>query len=97
MSNEWCHPELKRGEVFIGNFDVSSFKLCNWKTKRTGEQAYDEEHRPTCDDRFPVFIQRSEIEATGIEMDGHYNVNLDRYIVPDYFARIEMDGSITGE
>ncbi len=77
---EWRHPELREGEVFLGNFDRGQFeRVVNWQTKRLGTMAFNASLVPASGNPepvFPVFIQRSEAQAVGLQLDGQYNVTL---------------------
>lgn len=65
------HPETQEGEVFLTNADSEGFaEHIGWKSKRKGEVAYDVHNKPVKSyDFFPVFVQRSELEAGGIDPD----------------------------
>ncbi len=66
----WSHPELKEGEVYLGNFSVEDFAGVTWKTKRSGFVAYDVNGQPSpWPGLFPGFAQRSELEEAGIDPD----------------------------
>ena len=59
------HPELLEGEIFLGNvWNIEPFK-CYWGTKRYGQQSYDVDGVPLSG-YFPLFAQRSELEAAGV-------------------------------
>jgi hypothetical protein len=62
------HPEMRDGEVWAFNGTDEHFHASAWRTKRLGEQAYDIWGRPIggC---YPVFVQRTEVEARGIDPD----------------------------
>lgn len=66
------HPELRRGEVFVTNTDADHYRFVGWETKRAGEVSYDIYGEPL-DERwpnsFPVFAQRSEVEAAGLDIE----------------------------
>lgn len=82
MTNELNihHPELKEGEVFLTNVsnDDMSRRIMNsretdweaigWKTKRLGNIAYDIYNKIIVG-MFPVFVQRSELQKSGIDPD----------------------------
>jgi len=55
------HPELRAGEMFIGNFMSDEYSGIGWSTKRTGRQAYTI-HGEEQTGFMPVFVQRSEYE-----------------------------------
>ena len=70
-------PELHTGEVFVTNvrkdesLSAARFDWDRWKTGRKGSVAYDADDNelPDC---VPVFAQRSELEAAGIDADDPY-------------------------
>lgn len=73
---QYRHPELQKGEVFLGNFTLENYALVGWKTKRLGVVAYDRQDReldqtnmPDEWQMFPVFAQRAELQAEGIDPD----------------------------
>lgn len=60
---EWKHPELKEGEMFLCNSDIENFALIGWETKRMGNRAFDIYNniiRMTS--IYPVFVQKKEYE-----------------------------------
>lgn len=60
------HPELKEGEMFIGNFTEEQFPMSRWETKRAGNVAYDIFGKPVKSDNtrvFPGFMKIEEYEA----------------------------------
>ena len=75
---EYHHPELREGEIFLGNFllrGTIAGPRSPWKTKRVGDYAYDANGGLRADacarmlkyDCFvPVFVQLSELEEAGI-------------------------------
>lgn len=67
------HPELREGEIFLGNFTKNSFSNIGWKTKRWGSCSYDIYGDPIkksfLPSLFPVFVQRKEIEHLGFNID----------------------------
>lgn len=69
------HPEARQGEVLLTNADSYTYKNhIGRKTKRKGVVAYDMYNRPLRDsDFFPVFVQRSDLEADGIDPDSLWN------------------------
>lgn len=77
---DWRHPELRDGEVHLGNFDRMGFVYCGYKTKRMGNVPFNPiTHESTAPidglpDVFPVFVQRTELEAAGIPILGTYSV-----------------------
>jgi hypothetical protein len=64
----WTHPEQREGEVYMYN-TVDHVHYSRWKTARIGQVAYAIGGRPlrpdSGPDSYPVFVQRSEIEAAG--------------------------------
>lgn len=64
------HPELRPGEVFLGNLTTtqSADANCSWKTKRVGEKAYDVNGArlpmmyAKSDCLYPVFVQKAETD-----------------------------------
>ena len=59
------HPELRAGEVFLGNYSLHVYTQSDWKTKRIGQQAYDESGKPVAStlDLHPIFAQKSELNT----------------------------------
>lgn len=70
MENGKKHPELKKGEVFLSNGKYSELK---WKTKRQGVVAFDA-YGNSIRGIQPVFVQKAELEAAGVQIDGRYCV-----------------------
>jgi hypothetical protein len=64
------HPEARDGEVLTGNMWRSDFAKVGWKTKRRGKIAYLTDGRPIPKSQVfvPCFVQRSEIEAAGVDI-----------------------------
>lgn len=69
------HPELRDGEMFIGNFSQLSRHLAHverlgyvWRTKRTGNAAYDDKGNVIAHLK-PVFISLEEARSTGRKID----------------------------
>lgn len=62
------HPEMRDGEVWAFNGTDEHFRKSVWRTKRLGQQAYDIWGRRI---QFlqPVFVQRHEVEAAGMDPD----------------------------
>ena len=58
------HPEQYADEVFMGNYEDSSWLMSNYSTKRTGRKAYDI-HGQLVPGTFPVFVKRVEVEERG--------------------------------
>lgn len=64
------HPELQEGEVFLGNFIYGNFLKISYKTKRLGRMTYDRHGKPLTESSvYPVFAQRDELKAEGIDPD----------------------------
>jgi len=66
------HPELRPGEIFLGNFRPDSFaRSIEWPSKRMGIQAYDLDGKkfPQFFGWRPVFALRSELEAANVFLD----------------------------
>jgi hypothetical protein len=74
----YTHPELRQGEVFLGNFDDPAEKDIfleeednttvydiGWKTKRIGIKAYSIEG-VILEHSVPVFVQATELQAENI-------------------------------
>jgi len=41
-SNRIHHPELKKNEIFIGNYTEKNFSKVGWPSKRKGTKAYEQ-------------------------------------------------------
>lgn len=69
------HPEAQQGEVLLTNADLDTYKNhIGRTTKRRGVVAYDMHNRPIHGSAlFPVFVQRSDLEADGIDPDNLWN------------------------
>lgn len=64
------HPELRPGEVFLGNFAPDQVQYVGWKTKRVGVQSYNF-IGAAYDDARPVFVQQAELPgALVLELQG---------------------------
>lgn len=66
------HPELREGEAYVSDIFPSTFPKVGWKTKRLGDVAYDMlsgQPMPECLGRKPLFAQRSEMVAAGVNPD----------------------------
>lgn len=77
------HPEIREGEIFLTNekpslterrpllYDFSSTVWGrNWKSRRIGTRAYDRQGNEITREGYrPVFVQRTELEAEGINPD----------------------------
>ncbi len=72
------HPEQRDDETFLGNYYRGDTSKCGWRTKRVGVYAYCKDGTRSTSDSRPVFVQRSELEAAGIQL-----VNGE---LPDYSA-----------
>lgn len=60
------HPELKEGEVWLMNADLTTFSEIKYDTKRMGDIAYDESGKQDGDPwNHPIFVQRSELYQLG--------------------------------
>ena len=61
--NNWRHPELQRGEIFLGNLTLKCFEKIKdqWEVIRMGSQAHID-GKPINNGLFPVFVLRSEIQ-----------------------------------
>jgi len=66
---QWVHPELRWGEVFLCNDSPEDFEHVGWTTKRLGEVAYRKDGTEVgpSSNLYPVFVQASELEETGID------------------------------
>ncbi|PIY97142.1 MAG: hypothetical protein COY66_01035 [Candidatus Kerfeldbacteria bacterium CG_4_10_14_0_8_um_filter_42_10] len=77
------HPELHKGEVFLGNITGLEFKALPWKTKRRGKQPYFTDGTPispatiTCSPThppqvklLPVFVEEEELRAARMSVKG---------------------------
>lgn len=64
------HPEATAGEVFMGNLYAADFPAVGWSTKRMGKIPRDTLlGKPLKGGNMrPVFIQRAEVEAAGVEI-----------------------------
>jgi hypothetical protein len=71
------HPETLDGEVFMFNGTDEDFRDAAWRTQRLGQQAYDIWGNPIRNKR-PVFVQRTEVEAAGVDPD-QFEKNRERY------------------
>lgn len=68
----WMHPELREGEVLIGNHTLESFEKVGWETKRMGNFAYTVNGELISSEPqylFPVFAKRSELEKHRIDVN----------------------------
>lgn len=70
MMTRTIHPEARDGEVLIGNMWGVDFAKVGWTTKRRGMVAYFTDGRPIPKSQafVPCFVQRSEIEAAGVDI-----------------------------
>ena len=58
------HPELREGEVWIGNIKDEAFKSSCWRTKRQGDRAYNIHGDLIKNGNLrPMFVQKSEMDA----------------------------------
>ncbi|OGZ56618.1 MAG: hypothetical protein A3H64_00855 [Candidatus Ryanbacteria bacterium RIFCSPLOWO2_02_FULL_45_11c] len=63
------HPELRAGEVFLGNFTARNYhQHVGWQFKRMRLVALDTEGRKI-EDLFPVFVLRLELEKAEIPLE----------------------------
>ncbi len=53
------HPELREGEVFLGNMHESDFRRSCYTTKRLGITAYDIHDQPVVG-LYPFFVSETE-------------------------------------
>lgn len=65
MFGEKKHPEQKPGEVFFANMYLEDFKKLPYKTKRTGDTAYniftwELENPENGNKAYPVFVKKWE-------------------------------------
>jgi hypothetical protein len=70
------HPELRDGEVFLTNATVADIAEICRKTKRVGSVAYmtnGTRINVECG-LYPVFVQRSELDAAGISCASEHRV-----------------------
>ncbi|MFZ5364681.1 MAG: hypothetical protein ACOZBH_00580 [Patescibacteria group bacterium] len=65
------HPEQRAGEAFLGNTVEGLFSQIRWKTKRLGSTAYGTNGQmiPAGEQISPVFVQRQELLAAGVDPD----------------------------
>jgi len=65
------HPEKYAGEVYLTNSFKGDLDDIGWKTKRAGTVALDIHGEPCGEapDFFPVFVQRSELEASKYDIE----------------------------
>ena len=61
MTYNTTHPELQDGEKFLSNENEESFRRIGWKTKRSGNEAYDVRGN-VVKYLFPVFVQKDEYD-----------------------------------
>ena len=67
---KWQHPELRPGEIFLGNIYASDFQHVGWQTKRLGEKVFGRGGTTiSSGQQRPCFVQRSEVEAAGGDAD----------------------------
>ena len=72
-ASRWQHPEIKLGEVFVGNFSREGFAREKFETGRLGEIAYDaygeRRHQPAGKTNFfPAFISILEAAQKDIRL-----------------------------
>ncbi len=69
MEDDWRHPELQPGEVFVSNMTRDEFEEFPYASKRMGEFEYDSAgHRLPAPDSFPVFIAAAELAEHPIDL-----------------------------
>jgi hypothetical protein len=62
------HPEIRKGEVYMGNVTQDAFKHRPWKTKRLGKQPIDVHGNPIpVKTLFPLFVNSSELTDAGLK------------------------------
>lgn len=66
-NQEWKHPELVDGEVFLCNSNVRDFYSLGYKSKRWGIQSYDIFNEPIRGNGsypgiYPVFVDNKEYD-----------------------------------
>jgi len=59
------HPELKKGEIWLGNYYLEKTKAIGWESKRVGSVAY-KMNGETVYYLVPVFVQRMELHRAGV-------------------------------
>lgn len=61
-TEDWKHPEQKKGEVFVGYMDRTAFICLEYTGKRLGENVYDSSHRLVENNYklHPVFVSMEE-------------------------------------
>ena len=60
------HPELRQGECFLGNIEVSTFDVITWKSKRLGEVACSENGTKLKGLYRPLFVSMQEVLEAGL-------------------------------
>lgn len=83
--NQQQHPEIRPGEVWLGNINEGRFDGIGWKSKRSGCIALDYLGRPISQhswlgEFFPVFAKKEELSAAGVEIK--YKPEMVRYFKP---------------
>lgn len=71
------HPERRKGEVFVGNGDDATYKLCGWFSKRKGETAYDLHGRPMTPEMINKMICAVDSQGNTIKTKGFYPIFAD--------------------
>lgn len=62
MEDDWRHPELRPGGVFVSNMTGEEFEEFPYASKRRGESVCDSAgHRLHAPDLFPVFVAATEL------------------------------------
>lgn len=63
------HPEVLEGECFLGNIDVLTFGVINWKSKRLGTIAYSQTGTKLQEYYRPLFVSMQELLEAGLPPD----------------------------
>jgi hypothetical protein len=58
------HPELRDGELFLGNDSVRAFGKMPWQSKRLGNECYGPDGTLVVQGVRPIFVRRSELEGS---------------------------------
>lgn len=56
-----CHPEIKKGEMFLSNTTLEDYHCIRWMSKRKGITAYTINGK-VIKGMFPVFVQKQEYD-----------------------------------
>lgn len=57
------HPELRTGEIFLGNGNEAGFNQLCYRTKRSGRKAYGTDGKQL-PQYFPIFVTIEEYKVT---------------------------------